>query len=78
MLLDHSKYWYEANAAWTNQIGMQTKKLWISKVLSVGVKMKQIWIKPVSRIISKLKIEIWIYFINSEGHKGCGYKYDKA
>jgi hypothetical protein len=38
MLLLCSKYLYEANATWTDQIGIKTKKLWISEVLSVGLK----------------------------------------
>jgi hypothetical protein len=33
MLLLRSKYLYETNATWTNQIGVQTEKLWISKVI---------------------------------------------
>jgi hypothetical protein len=35
MLLLRSKYLYETNATWTDQIGFKMKKLWIYKVLSV-------------------------------------------
>jgi hypothetical protein len=38
MLLLQSKYSYEANMTWTDQIGIRTKKLWISEILSVGLK----------------------------------------
>jgi hypothetical protein len=38
MLLLDKKYSYEANATWTDQIGIKTKKLWIFEVLSVGLK----------------------------------------
>jgi hypothetical protein len=31
MLLWHSKYLYETNATWTNQIGVTDCELWISK-----------------------------------------------
>jgi hypothetical protein len=37
MLLLRSKYLYEANATWTDQIGIKTKKLWFFEVLSVGL-----------------------------------------
>jgi hypothetical protein len=37
MLLLHSKYLYEANTTGMGQIGIKTKELWISEVLSVGL-----------------------------------------
>jgi hypothetical protein len=38
MLLLYSKYSYEANVTWMDQIGIKTNKLWISEVLSAGLK----------------------------------------
>jgi hypothetical protein len=38
MLLLRSKYSYKTNTTRTNQIGVKTEKLWISKVLSIGLK----------------------------------------
>ena len=35
MLLLRSKYLYEANTIWMDQIEVKMKKLWIYKVLSV-------------------------------------------
>jgi hypothetical protein len=37
MLLLCSIYVYEANTTGTGQIGIKTKELWISEVLSVGL-----------------------------------------
>jgi hypothetical protein len=34
MLLLHSKYLYEANATWMDQIGIKMDKLWFSEGLS--------------------------------------------
>jgi hypothetical protein len=38
MLRKYRHNYYEANATGTGQIRIKTKKLWISKVLSVGLK----------------------------------------